>query len=94
MSGSLPSCSRCDQSLLWQVEGYRLRFVDDNHLPASEKRLKPLRQFRGAALPGHSLVVYEPDIDLVTDLHPCEDAHAQERACMWPILERAHAGEP
>lgn len=75
------------------VEGYRLRIVDGNHLPASEKRLKPLRQFRGAALPGHSLVVYDPDSGLVIDLLPCEDGHAQERACMAPILERARPGE-
>lgn len=75
------------------VEGYRLRIVDGNHLPASEKRLKPLRQFRGAALPGHSLVVYDPDSGMVVDLLPCEDAHAQERACMAPILERAQPGE-
>jgi IS4 transposase len=75
------------------VEGYRLRIVDGNHLPASEKRLKPLRQFRGAALPGHSLVVYDPDSGLVVDLLPCEDAHAQERACMEPILDHARPGE-
>jgi IS4 transposase len=75
------------------VEGYRLRIVDGNHLPASEKWLKPLRQFRGAALPGHSLVVYDPDSGLVIDMIPCEDAHAQERACMSPILERAQPGE-
>lgn len=75
------------------VEGYRLRIVDGNHLPASEKRLKPLRQFRGAALPGHSLVVYDPDDGLITDVIPCEDAHAQERACMEPILDGAKPGE-
>ncbi|NHZ91699.1 transposase [Massilia sp. CCM 8733] len=75
------------------VEGYRLCIVDGNHLPASEKRLKPLRQFRGAALPGHSLVVYDPDCGLVIDILPCEDAHAQERACMAPLLERAQPGE-
>jgi IS4 transposase len=75
------------------VEGYRLRIVDGNHLPASEKRLKPLREFRGAALPGHSLVVYDPDSGLVLDVLPCENAHTQERACMAPILERAQPGE-
>ena len=75
------------------VEGYRLRIIDGNHLPASEKRLKPLRQFRGAALPGYSLVVYDPDSGLVIDLLPCEDGHAQERANMAPILERARPGE-
>jgi hypothetical protein len=58
------------------VPGYRLRIVDGNHLPASEKRLKPLRGFRGAALPGQSLV-YDPDLDLVVDLVPCEDGHAR-----------------
>jgi IS4 transposase len=75
------------------VPGYRLRIVDGNHLPASEKRLKPLRGFRGAALPGHSLVVYDPDLGMVVDLEPCEDAHAQERAVMPSLLERAKPGE-
>jgi IS4 transposase len=88
-----PVLNAMEPSRALTVEGYRLRIVDGNHLPASEKRLKPLRQFRGAALPGHSLVVYDPDSGLVIDLIPCEDAHAQERACMLPILERAKPGE-
>lgn len=75
------------------VPGYRLRIIDGNHLPASEKRLKPLRGFRGAALPGQSLVVYDPDVGLVVDLAPCEDGHAQERAQMEPLLARAQPGE-
>jgi IS4 transposase len=69
------------------VSGYRLRIVDGNHLPASEKRLKPLCSFRGAALPGQSLVVYDPDLDMVVDLVPCEDGHAQERT----LMERAQS---
>jgi len=32
------------------VDGYRLRIVDGNHLPASEKWFKNLRQFCGVAL--------------------------------------------
>lgn len=75
------------------VPGYRLRIVDGNHLPASEKRLKPLRGFRGAVLPGQSLVVYDPDWELVVDLEPCEDGHAQERTVMEALLMRAQAGE-
>ena len=75
------------------VPGYQVRIVDGNHLPASEKRLKPLRGFRGAALPGHSLVVYDPDLEMVVDVEPCEDAHAQERAVMSSLLERARPGE-
>ncbi len=35
------------------LPGWRLRVLDGNHLPASEKRLLPLRALRGAALPGH-----------------------------------------
>jgi len=75
------------------VSGYRLRIVDGSHLPASEKRLKPLRGFRGAALPGQSLVVYDPDTAMIVDLVPCEDAHAQERTIMETLLESAQPGE-
>ncbi len=73
--------------------GYRVRVVDGNHLAASEKRLRPLRGFRGAALPGQSLVVYAPELGLVVDMLPAEDAHAQERALMGPVLERVQEGE-
>jgi IS4 transposase len=73
--------------------GYRVRVLDGNHLAGTEKRLRPLRGFRGAALPGQSLVVYAPEDDLVVDILPCEDAHAQERALMGPVLERVKAGE-
>jgi IS4 transposase len=75
------------------LPGWRLRVLDGNHLPASEKRLAPLRGFRGAALPGQSLVVYDPDLGLVVDLVGCEDAHASERAAVAPLLEGARPGE-
>ena len=71
------------------VPGYRLRILDGNHLAASEKRLKPLRGFRGTALPGQSLVVYDPDLGMVVDVLPCEDGHTQERALMEPLLATA-----
>ncbi len=75
------------------LKGYRVRIIDGNHLPASEKRLKPLRAFRGAALPGQSLVVYDPATEIVADIVPCEDGHANERSLMAPILAHAQAGE-
>ncbi|MGH8808921.1 MAG: transposase [Noviherbaspirillum sp.] len=75
------------------VVGYSLRIVDSSHLPASEKRLKPLREFRGAALPGQSLLVYDLDTAMIVDLVPCEDAHAQERAIMGTLLESAQPGK-
>jgi len=78
---------------LMSVPGYRVRILDGNHLAASEKRLKPLRGFRGTALPGQSLVVYDPDLGMVLDVIPCEDGHTQERALMQPLLAAARLGD-
>jgi IS4 transposase len=75
------------------IPGYKVKVVDGNHLPASEKRLAVLRSFRGGALPGHSLVVYEPELGLVTDIVPCEDAYTQERVLMPALIESAAPGE-
>jgi IS4 transposase len=75
------------------LPGWRVRIVDGNHLPASEKRLAPLRGFRGAALPGHSLVVFDPDAGIVMDLVPCEDGHASERGLLAPLLAACQARE-
>ncbi|HVG57561.1 MAG TPA: IS4 family transposase [Hyalangium sp.] len=89
----MPVIAPMKQKQLPWAAGYRVRVVDGNHLAASEKRLGPLRGFRGAALPGQSLVVNAPELGLVVDMLPAEDAHAQERALMGPVLERAKEGE-
>lgn len=73
------------------LPGWQLRVFDGNHLPASEKRLGALRGFRGAALPGHTLVVYDPDNALVYDIVACEDAHESERTGAAALIERAQA---
>src|SRR5215212_1544772 len=75
------------------LPGYALRVLDGNHLPGSEKRLAGLRGHRGAALPGQSIVVYDPDSGLVVDLMAGEDAHQSERALAIPVLERARPGQ-
>lgn len=75
------------------LPGWQLRIVDGNHLPGSEKRLAPLREHRGAALPGHSLVVYDPDRALVCDILACEDAYESERVGVQPLVESAEAGQ-
>lgn len=75
------------------LAGWRLRILDGNHLPASQKRLAPLRDQRGAALPGHTLVVYDPDQALVTDMVACEDAHESERTVARTLVACAQAGE-
>jgi IS4 transposase len=73
--------------------GYRVRIVDGNCLAPSEKRLKPLRKVRSAALPGRSLVVYDPDRCLVIDVLPSEDGHAGERALVVDLIPAAMPGE-
>jgi IS4 transposase len=73
------------------LEGYAVKIVDGNCLEASEHRLKELRQAQGRALPGKSLVVYEPARGLVTDVFPCENGHAQERSLFGPLLNTVQA---
>jgi Transposase DDE domain len=75
------------------LEGYRIKIVDGNCLEASEHRLQELREAKGRALPGKSLVVYEPAQGLVTDVFPCENAHAQERSLFGPLLNMVEAGD-
>lgn len=69
------------------VEGYRVKIVDGLWLAATEHRLKPLRTEAAAPLPGKSLVVLQPQLHLATDVFPCEDGHAQERALLEDVLQ-------
>src|SRR5437588_6438572 len=75
------------------LPGYRTRVLDGNHLAATEHRLEETRTDNAAPLPGQALVVYEPALRLVTDIVPCEDAHAQERSLLDQVLAKVAAGE-
>lgn len=75
------------------LDGYRVKIVDGNCLEASEHRLKALREATGRALPGKSLVVYEPAHGWVTDVFPCEDGHAQERSLLGAVLATVAADD-
>ena len=75
------------------LEGYRIKIVDGNCLEASEHRIHELREAKGRALPGKSLVVYEPAQGLVTDVLPCENGHAQERSLFGALLKTVEAGD-
>jgi hypothetical protein len=68
------------------LEGYRVKILDGNHLPGTEHRIQPLRFTRAGALPGHALVVLDPERMLVDDVVLCEDGHAQERSMTEAIL--------
>jgi hypothetical protein len=75
------------------LPGLRLRIIDGNHFAATEHRLAPLRTIKNAPLPAQAIAVYEPDVDLVTDIVVCEDAHAQERSMTPELLELARPGD-
>ena len=76
-----------------EPHGYQVRIVDGNVLAPSEKRLKVLRAHRGAAMPGRSLVVFDPNQHLVTDLLVCEDGHGSEQALMQQLLASIQPGQ-
>lgn len=75
------------------VPGYRAKVLDGNHLAATERRLKVLRRQAAAPLPGQALVVYDPQLDLMTNIVPCEDGHAQERSLIGAALALVREGE-
>jgi hypothetical protein len=56
-------------------------------LAGTEHRILELRRYRAAPLPGQSLVLYDPQFDVVTDVIPCEDAYAQERSLLDEVLK-------
>ena len=73
--------------------GYQVKIIDGNCIEASEHRLGVLRGIAAGALPGKSLVVYEPAQGLVRDVFPCEDGHAQERSLFGAVLKTVQAGD-
>jgi Transposase DDE domain len=75
------------------LPGYRVKILDGNCIEASERRLKVLREVQAGALPGKSLVVYEPAQGLVSDVFPCEDGHAQERSLLGLVLETVQTND-
>ena len=75
------------------LPGYRVRVLEGNHLAGTEHRLLALRRYRAAALPGQALVFYDPQWAMVTEVLPCEDAYAQERALLPEVLPMLKAGD-
>lgn len=68
------------------LPGFRVKILDGNHFSGTEHRIKELRTMRAGALPGHALVVLDPELKMATDVFPCEDGHTQERALLDDVL--------
>jgi hypothetical protein len=66
--------------------GYRVKVLDGNSIEATHHRIEPLRGIGAGALPGKSLLIYEPQWEMATDVFPCEDGHAQERSLLGAVL--------
>ena len=86
----IPLIEQLDGARAPWLPGYRVKIIDGNCLEASDRRLKALREVQGGALPGKSLVVYEPAHGVVSDVFPCEDGHAQERSLFGGLRETIH----
>ena len=68
------------------LPGFRAKLLDGNCIKATEHRIKELRTIAAGALPGKTLVVYDPASRLPIDVFPCEDGHAQERSLLADVL--------
>jgi len=68
------------------LKGFRVKILDGNCIEATEHRIKELRDIAAGALPGKSLVVYDPELGIPIDVFPCEDGHTQERALLSEVL--------
>jgi hypothetical protein len=68
------------------LPGYRIKVLDGNCIEATEHRLEVLRETKAGALPGKSLVVYDPLLEMATDVFPCEHGHAQAHSLFADVL--------
>ncbi len=75
------------------VPGYRVKILDGKHLGGTEHRLLETRTLHSAPLPGHALVVLDPELSLAIDVFPCEDAYTQERRLLPEVLETVEAND-
>lgn len=73
------------------LPGFHVQYLDGNHLAATEHRLAKLRTTREGPLPGQTLAILDAQRDLIMELIPCEDGHAQERSLLPELLEYIHA---
>jgi DDE family transposase len=80
-----------DQVPLWS--GYEVRIVDGSPLASTEHRIEETRELRGGLLPGQALMILDPQRNLIVDMIPCEDGHAQERSLFVELVEPFAPGQ-
>lgn len=75
------------------LKGYRAKILDGNHLTGTDHRLAETRTLHSSPLPGQALVVLDPQLRLMIDVFPCEDAYSQERVMLGEVLKTVAAGD-
>lgn len=75
------------------LPGYRVQFLDGNSIEGTEHRLQVLRGTNAGALPGKTLVVFDPQSGLATHVFLCEDGHAQERSLLSAVAATLEAND-
>jgi hypothetical protein len=81
-----PVIEQVGGSLPEPIPGYPMHVLDGNCIAATEHRLPETHANSAAPLPGKTLCVFRPALQLITHVIPCEDGHAQERALVDPVL--------
>ncbi len=66
---------------------YEVRIVDGNHLGGTHHRIKELRPLGDAPLPGHTVAVLNPHVELIEHLIACEDGHANQKPLYVQLLD-------
>lgn len=75
------------------LKGYHAKVFDSNHLTGTDHRLTETRTLHSSPLPGQALVVFDPQLRLMIDVFPCEDAYSQERLMLPDVLATVEPGD-
>jgi IS4 transposase len=75
------------------LPGFPVRIVDGNYLAGTQHRLKELRRVGDAALPGHTLAVLNPHLELIEGVVACEDGHANQKPLLPRVLDLVQSGQ-
>jgi hypothetical protein len=75
------------------LAGYRVKMLEGNWLAGREHRLAETRGQSAAPLPGKALLVFDPALEVITEMVPSTDAYTPERALLPTVLERVQPGE-
>jgi IS4 transposase len=75
------------------VRGYTTRILDGNHLAGTDRRLKELRRFGAAPLPGMTVAILDPQQQLILEVFTSKDAYESEYTMIPRVLDSVQPGQ-